>query len=410
LIEIYRNDLIYSISYALDFVEHDLVMIAPHHSRRVALLSAILGRTMGYDTEQLLNLAVCGALHDNALTEYQQIRAAEGKAATPEHFSDDLGLHCTIGEKNISRLSFYPQVQGAILFHHENADGSGPFGKTAGQTPVFSRLIHIADTVDAQFDLSSMTEEKFERVQNFVRANTGILYDREVAGAFVRSFSSPERMALDADTLDRRLRSEIPEVKAAYAPEDMIRLADFFAKIIDYKSRFTFRHSRGVAQKAAQMARYYGWDENTQAQLYLAGALHDVGKLMVRSEVLEKPGQLTSAELAEVREHAYGSYQVLHGIRGLEEVSCWAYDHHEKLNGKGYPFGKIAAELGEKQRLVACLDIYQALREDRPYRAGMQHARAMRILQDMALDGQIDSGIAADIDRCFGAETDRLAS
>ena len=62
--EIYRNDLIYSISYALDYVEHDLVAIAPHHSRRVAHLSALMGRTLGFATEPLLNLAACAALHD----------------------------------------------------------------------------------------------------------------------------------------------------------------------------------------------------------------------------------------------------------------------------------------------------------------------------------------------------------
>lgn len=402
--EIYRNNLIYSVSYALDFVEHDLVLIAPYHSKRVALLSAAMGRQLGLADEPLLNLAVCGALHDNALTEYQQLRRGEGAPASPAQFPKDLGLHCTLGEQNISRLSFYPEVEGAILCHHENADGSGPFGKTAAETPLFARLIHVADTVDSQFDLSAMTPEKFRQVHAFVRSSTGSLYDAQVADAFARSFPTPEQMALDLGTLDWRVREELPESRAAYTPQAVRSLADFFAKIIDYKSRFTYTHSIGVARKAARMAAWYGWDEDVQAQLYLAGALHDVGKLMIRSAVLEKPGALTDREFAEIREHARGSYEVLHSIRGLEEVSRWAYDHHEKLDGSGYPFGKRGEDLGPKERLMACLDIYQALREDRPYRAGMEHVSAMEILRAMARSGQIDAGIAEDIDRAFCGE------
>lgn len=399
--EIYRNDLIYSVSYALDFVEQDLVMVAPHHSKRVALLSALMGRTMGFSGEELLNLAVCGALHDNALTEYRQLRAAAGRAAEPEAFSGDLGLHCSLGEANIARLSFYPQVKEAILCHHENADGSGPFGRTAAETPAFARLIHMADSVDARFDASRMNPDKFCAARAFVRENTGSLYDAETADAFARSFSAPEELALDLDTLDRPLRVELPEVRALYSPEEVIRLADFFAKIIDYKSRFTYTHSTGLAQKAARMAAYYGWSEDMQARLYLAGALHDVGKLMVPSDILEKPGKLTAEEFEQIKEHARGSFRVLHSIRGLDEVGRWAYHHHEKLDGSGYPFGKTAAELGPQERLMACLDIYQALREDRPYRAGMSHGQAMDILISMVRGGQLDPQIVEDIGICF---------
>lgn len=401
MIKIYRNDLIFSISYALDYVEHDLVMIAPHHCKRIALLSGLLGKYLGYPTQQLLNLSACAALHDNALSEYQQLKAADGIIATPELFLEDLGLHCRIGEKNIESLSFYPLVKGAILYHHENADGSGPFGKKASEIPAFSRIIHIADTIDAQFNLSLMDQDKFARIGAFILEQTGILYDQEIATAFLACFTTPQKLHLDLSTLDQRLLQELPEVETAYRPEDLITLANFFARIIDYKSRFTYTHSSGVAQKAAQMGKYYGWDEDMQAELYLAGSLHDVGKLMVSSELLEKPGKLSNMEFEQIKEHAKGSYTVLWPIRGLENVSRWAYNHHEKLNGSGYPFGRDASDLGPQERLIACLDIYQALREDRPYRAGMTHEEAMKILREMMTLGHLDPQIVADINLCF---------
>lgn len=401
MIRIYRNDLIYSISYALDFVEQDVVLVSDHHSKRVAYLAAAMGKRMGYSSECLLNLAACGALHDNALSEYQQKKLLVGQPLTPERFIKNLAYHCTAGEENVSNLSFYNSVRGAVLYHHENADGSGPFGKTAAETPVFSQLIHIADTVDAQFDLSDMTPEKYNAVREFVTDETGKLYGEKIVSVFLNEFSTPERMRLDLTALDQRLQEELPEICAEYTPGQLVRLSGIFSKIIDYKSPFTCSHSSGIAEKARRLGAYYGWNEDTQAQLYLAGSVHDVGKLMVKSDILEKPGRLTEAEYHHIQNHAYGSYIVLHSIRGMEEISRWAYLHHEKLDGSGYPFGKTGAELNRKERLIACLDIYQALREERPYKPGYDHKKSVEILRSMADDGLIDAQIVEDIDICL---------
>ena len=84
-----------------------------------------------------------------------------------------------------------------------------------------------------------------------------------------------------------------------------------------------------------------------------------------------------------------------------EDVRDWAAFHHEKLNGKGYPFGKTAAELNEPERIMACIDIYQALTESRPYKQGFSHEKTCDILDDMADKGFIDAGIAQKIRVCF---------
>lgn len=399
--EIYRNDLIYGIAYALDSVEREVALVAPGHSKRVARITAALGRQLGCAHENRMNLAVCAALHDNALSEYYHHKRQHGQLIPTEVFAADLGLHCTMGERNISRLSFYDSVRGAVLYHHENADGSGPFGKTAAETPLFAQLIHLADMVDATFDLSWITADKHAQICAFVYEHTGILYGQVPAHAFLTCFARPEDMHLPMAQLDARLRAELPEVCAGYTPSALMRLAGIFSKIIDYKSPFTSRHSRGIAEKARRMGAYYGWDTDTQAQLYLAGALHDIGKLMVNSDILEKPDKLTIEEYEHIQNHAYGSYVALRNIRGFEEIGKWAYHHHEKLDGTGYPFGKTAQELNHKERLMACLDIYQALREDRPYKPGFSHEKTLSILFDMAAQGKLDVQIISDIDRCF---------
>lgn len=180
-------------------------------------------------------------------------------------------------------------------------------------------------------------------------------------------------------------------------------LADFFARIVDYKSPFTSTHSIGIAVDAEMLARHMGFDEETAQKMYLAGALHDIGKVAIGNEILEKPERLTEDEFKTMKHHAAYTYYILSGVDNFEEIRDWAAFHHERLDGSGYPFGKSAADLNTQERMMACIDIYQALTESRPYKQGMPHEKAYGILRDMAGKGWIDAGIVEAIDACFGA-------
>ena len=141
--------------------------------------------------------------------------------------------------------------------------------------------------------------------------------------------------------------------------------------------------------------------ENICQKMYLAGALHDIGKVAIGNEILEKPEKLTDEEFKTMKHHAVYTYYILSGIDDFEEIRDWAALHHEKLNGKGYPFGKTADELNEQERIMACIDIYQALTEDRPYKKGLSHEKACDILDDMEQKGFVDSDISNKIRECF---------
>ena len=94
---------------------------------------------------------------------------------------------------------------------------------------------------------------------------------------------------------------------------------------------------------------------------------------------------------------------MLSDIEGLEDITRWAALHHEKLDGSGYPFGMKADQLGKMERLLACLDIYQALCEERPYKKGFSHKAAIDILKEMGANNQLDMEIIQDIDECMGS-------
>jgi HD-GYP domain-containing protein (c-di-GMP phosphodiesterase class II) len=379
---------------ALDIVEGELLGASTHHGKRIAVLSAAMGRKLGMDEAHLITLSSCALLHDNALTEY--IRSEREGARDPA-----MKLHCEYGQRNIENLEFPAAIKGLVLYHHERADGSGPYGKT--DYPFEAEIIGIADEVDVNWRLQRCSPEDIPRIAEFVRES-------------YRFF--PETQALLMDVLDENMLRSLGDDKIDRTVENLIpawlvdggnpRLPDitaFMGRVIDYKSVFTRLHSTGIVEKALVMADYYGrgvWERN---QLCLAANLHDIGKLAIPAEILEKPGRLSPEEFREIASHVKKTAELLEALDGcgLENVKNWASNHHEKLDGSGYPLGKKAADLDFNSRLMTCLDMYQAISEERPYHPARSHSDTMAILRQDAERGLIDGGIVNDIDKALGS-------
>ncbi|MDD2971074.1 MAG: HD domain-containing protein [Lachnospiraceae bacterium] len=396
------SDLLGSISYALDCVEHDLLGVTTYHSKRVAYLSVLLGKEMGMSDMELVDLAACAVLHDNALTEFVQEEYQKGIDVHDNEELDTKGQHCSLGERNVKDIPFHTNVENVVLYHHENADGTGAFGKMAVDTPMMAQLIHMADHIDAYLDLSFVDQKKYEKLLRFVRENEDVLFSRPCVESFRKIASLQMMQDMEGAKIDVLLAEQIPFDEREYTDAQIKAFATVFARIIDYKSNFTMHHSLGIAAKAEQMGHFYGYDPQICIKLYFAGAMHDIGKLVVDRDVLEKPAKLTEEEFKHIQNHAFYTYDILRKVHGLEDITSWASLHHEKLNGKGYPFGKTASELGHMERLMACIDIYQALTEDRPYKEGMSHEASMNILHDMVENGFIDGSIVSDLHTVFG--------
>ena len=399
------TDMLYALSFALDSVEHDLLGTTTYHAGRVAFLSTQMARVLRFDSTRQVDLASVALLHDNALTEYARSEFEGGKDlyGRPE---DELGLpllgrHCVLGEENISDLPFYPRVRQVILYHHENADGSGPFGKRSDETPLPAQIVHLADQLDLKFDFGTVSHAKLGDAKAFAQRQRGRLFSPQVVDAFVSGVTDETLELVSGEHPDETIHSLLPDVVRDYSAEDLANIATIFARITDYKSSFTRRHSQGVADKARIMARYYGLGEDMESKYYLAGALHDIGKLVISDDVLEKPAKLTDEEYVYIQTHAWYTFVILRKIRGFEDITRWASLHHEKLDGSGYPFGKVGFELSQADRLMACIDIYQALTEARPYKEGLSHEKTMEIMRTMAADGKIDGSLVEDLGRCF---------
>ncbi len=382
--------LVAACSYALDCVETELVHVTSRHAKRVAYMSVCVAEQLGICGKDLQDLAVYALLHDNALTQYIQEELHSNLTDMKE--MPRIGVHCSIGEENIQGFPFHTDVKNVILYHHENADGSGPFGKKSEEVPLFSRIIHLCDLLDQACCRKAFTTETWEWAKDVLQRIRGTMVDEECAEALERIFSEEYFLSLGGN-FEASLWNKVPRQKQELDFSKIKKLAGFFAKIVDYKSPFTSTHSIGVAERAEKLSRYMGFDEETVQKMYLAGALHDIGKVAVGNEILEKPDRLTDAEFAVMKHHAAYTYNILSEIDDFEEIRDFAAFHHERLDGTGYPFGKDASELNVQERMMACIDIYQALTESRPYKKGMSHERACEILKNMADKGWLDMDI-----------------
>jgi len=153
---------------------------------------------------------------------------------------------------------------------------------------------------------------------------------------------------------------------------------------IDAKDPYTCGHSDRVARIAVALADEMGCERKQLETLYLAGLLHDIGKIGIDDSVLRKPGKLSDAEYEHIKMHPEIGYRILHDLKQLGEVLPVVRHHHEAWNGRGYPSGLAGEEIPQMARIVAVADAFDAMSSDRPYRKGMSDNRLDEILRDGA--------------------------
>lgn len=261
----------------------------------------------------------------------------------------------------------------------EHWDGGGNrIGLKGPEIPIASRVMLLAQTLEI-----CRTRANEEEALETVRKKENRWFDPEVAKA---AESLAHRNALwtgfASDTiypvvvnLDTNQRTMVP----GDATLDSICLA--FADIVDSKSPFTYRHSKGVANTAAAIARMLNLAPHRVQFMRHAGLLHDLGKLSVPNSVLEKPGKLDAAEWQIMRLHPYYTWKILSCISGFGELSEVTAAHHEKLDGSGYFRGLRAPQLTLEMRILTVADIFDALSAKRPYRDALPFESVLRIMR-----------------------------
>ncbi|XXJ21456.1 HD domain-containing phosphohydrolase [Desulfovibrio caledoniensis] len=376
-------DIAGGISTALDYISPT---VTGHH-RRVGLASAVLGNRVGIKPSSLVDLLLAGLLHD--IGAFSMDLALDGLS-----FDADLEEHAVVGYRLLKDHPFLERASRMVLYHHTSWRDLRVIRQEGDrETLLLANILNLADRVDILRRMGARMREHRD-VERAVAGFTSDLYAPELTAAFreltegglfwplMENTDRPVREMLSQDLLDVRI-----------TPDQLIDFSGFFTRIIDFRSRHTATHSAGVAETAVLLARLAGMDEKEQKAMRLAGNLHDIGKLAVPTSLLDKQSALDEDEYTRIKDHATVSAEVLRAIPGLGEVADWAAQHHERLNGKGYPLGLTEKELSLGSRIMQVADVHTAITEDRPYRKGMTRERTVAVLRSMADSGFLDVDI-----------------
>jgi HD-GYP domain-containing protein (c-di-GMP phosphodiesterase class II) len=293
--------------------------------------------------------------------------------------ADLIGTRCNRGAQIARKIGFSDKTYSAIYSLDEHWDGKGfPGGRTGQEIPLLSRIMNLCQTFEV-FAAINGPADAYQILQD----RSGTWFDPELVRAARELRQDP---TLWEKLEDRSVREAVIDLEPVelivYAEEARLdSVCEAFAEVIDVKSPYTHAHSRGVMNAAVHISRELNFDEARLKMVQRAALLHDIGKLSVPNNILDKPGKLTAQEWDVVKLHPYYTQQILEKISGFEELAYVASSHHERLDGSGY-FRKLSAEqMSIPARVIAVADIYDALSAKRPYREALPREEVFRLIE-----------------------------
>jgi len=392
------RQVIHSLSDALDLVGIDEV----NHGKRVAFMAAECAKAMELNAGQLDIVHHAALLHDCGVSSSQIHR----QIVTELDWSGSQ-THCIRGEALLSRCHLFKDLPQIIRYHHTHWDSLPP--DLEPDVALISNLIYMVDRVDALIIQHSGVEILIARnsICDTIRKYRGSFFNSDLVDIFLKV---AVRESFWLTMVSKHLAHYLMELEQNVDDQlidkhTLLEVATMFADIVDAKSTFTAEHSSGVSRLARFLGTLLCYSEDTLYMLEAAGLLHDLGKLNIPDEILDKAAPLTDNERAVIMRHSFESYQILRRIKGFEKIAQWAAFHHEGLSGEGYPFHQNAERLSTEAKIIAVSDVFQALAQKRPYRDSLQPEKIMIIMREMAQRGGLDpdlvSLVATHVEQCW---------
>lgn len=391
LFNIHPSNLVSALSIALELSTDGL----SRHHWRTALIANRLAEQINLADSQRQILVYAALLHDiGAASNW-----SEKKKLHMFKVGDDIYQHAEAGYQLLKESPQFSMLAEAIRHHHDMWDGSSPYGLAGQDIPIISRIINLADRLEILIRDKVYIFEQRPDILSAIRDLSGSYFDPTLVKA-LHEFARQESFWLDL-TNPHYYQNFFRQIDAygrmVFNIDDIVNIGEIFATIIDRTSQFTGMHSRSVAMVSAFLAKAKGYSSEEVKLIKIAGLFHDLGKLSIPNEYLEKPGKLTEREFSIIKQHPYYTYRILEQIDGFSMVAEWAAFHHETLEGSGYPFRVPADSLRLGARVVSVADVFVALTENRPYRGPLSVRDIEKIMRGMVDNRKIDGGIVADL-------------
>lgn len=389
---------IYSLSNALDLVGVTHVF----HGRRVAYMSNLCAVKLGWDKSVLDQLFEASILHDcgvsqtNVHTKLTQLQWEEESN------------HCLVGAELLKKSPYLSHLSDIILYHHTHWDKLQSVD-IPDHIKLCANCIYMVDRVDVLTLTSDKANVLVAAKETLATVNRlkGTWFAPQLVDA-LNEVASHESFWLDLEQVENNATAEawVTDELTHTIPFSKLKgLVQIFSNIVDAKSKFTHDHSEGVAHLSRYIAELFSLSEAQCDGIEIAGLLHDIGKLRTPDDYLEKPAKLNEDEFAMLRRHSYDTFNILRKISGFEDIALWAGQHHERINGTGYPSHLGGGNISIEARIISVADVFQALAQKRPYREPLSPDEIMAILTTMTEEGALDSKVVEcvrqNLDDCY---------
>lgn len=386
-LEIDYKQVIYALSDSLDFVGVDEI----HHGKRVGLMARECAKAMGWTENEVSLLFEIGLLHDCGVSSTRIHRHL-----ISEFDWSNSQAHCEVGYNLLKNINLFQPLALPIKYHHTH-------WKQLEEVDIdpkvrqFANIIFLADRVDilAAHHYGRDILVAREDIRQSITQKIGDFFYSEINEAF---WEAAEKQAFWLSLTPEHLTYHLSEIrkkteKKSISARELKEIALMFSQIVDAKSAFTMEHSAGVARLARFLGEEIGLSKEILFKIEIAGLLHDLGKLKIPDEILEKRGPLSKQERSVIEEHSFETFEILGKITGIEDVARWAAYHHERPDGKGYPFQVDKSQLEIEALIICASDVFQALIQNRPYRPALSIREALSIMGEMAREGSLDQEV-----------------
>ncbi len=209
------------------------------------------------------------------------------------------------------------------------------------------------------------------------------------------ALAGPASIAIKNARHEQMRERYINMLERAY-DDTLVALAD----AIELRDHYTAGHTWRVSHFAVEMAKWLGWDKEQVDRASMGGVLHDVGKIAVDNAILAKPSALTDDEYEEMKIHPERGARILADIEFLKPLTPFCLYHHERPDGKGYPFGLEGEDIPPEGRLMGVADAFDAMTSRRPHRHSREPAEAIRIIEE-GKGTQFDAQCADALIHCY---------
>ncbi len=354
-------------------------------------------------------------------TSSEDLKAAQARLAAVYRANQIIS-----SEQNVDRLfervmdqifELVPAHNGVILLKAEKSGDlivEHQLSKSPGvEVQISSSIVSRAlDNGEAVITYNAAQDQRFEAGASIIAQNIssamcaplrhqdetlGVVYvdTRGTANAFTQSDLELLVAVCGPAAIAIRNAQYVQKIQKAYQ-DTLVALAN----AVELRDHYTVGHTWRVTNFALEMAKEMGWSQEKLEEVEMGGVLHDVGKISIDDAILRKPGGLTDDEYEIMKVHPQRGARLMQDIEALVPLIPYCLYHHERFDGKGYPFGLAGEEIPIEGRLLAVADTFDAMTSSRPYRKGLDPEFAISEIEK-ARGTQLDPVCADALITCF---------